>query len=353
MKIAIYLDTSSSPLKSQVLRSFGKGIQKSKEDKVIYVKGRKLVQADIAVILGFFGTSQASVTDTTHDIRKKIYYEQLRRKKNVIFIDRDFFCDIGKKVKNQTDPHHFFRVSYGSIYFNEGVHFNHILTPNRWEHIKALKEIPDTQRQKSTDNILICLNNSEFGKGWATKRTKMLPWVESVIDEVRDYSDKDIIVRFHPKIKEHLQGKIPLSVFDKFDNIYFTGGITNKDPRVLPKRSMNEDMLSAYCSIYYNSSASIVPALYGRPIITNQKSCPAYAVANHQIKNIENLKTFDTSQWLQTLSNCLWSTQEMESGLLWEKFRPNLTKRGELSRRAFENHPKEYSKYIKYYYSKL
>lgn len=353
MKVSVYLDTASSPRKYPVLKSFGKGVQKFRQDKVIFVRGKKLVPADVAVILGFYGNFKPALNDPTHLFRKKIYDYQIKRNKNIIFIDRDFFADIGSKIENQLDPHHFFRISMGSIYFNEGIHFNHIKTPKRWKTIKNAKKIKSIGPQISEENILICLNNGEFGKSWATKNVEMLPWALDTANKIREITDKNIVIRFHPKIKPYLQDSIPIEIFDGIDNLYFSGGIKNNDPRVLKDRSMIDEVLRAKVSVFYNSSASIVPALFGRPIITEHKSCPSYDVANHSIEDILNPKVFPRNDWLEKLSNCLWSPQEMQSGVLWDKIRKHLTHNGDISKKAFKEDISEYKKYIKYYYNKF
>lgn len=353
MKVAIYLQTASNPLKHKILERFGKGIERVGKDRVIYVRDNKLVTADMAVILGFYGNFTPAKNDVTHNFRKKVYQHQIRKNKNILFIDRDFFCDIGKKVNNQLDPHHFFRVSMGSIYFDEGVHFNHIKTPGRWETIKAAKKIGKIPAQRSTDNILVSLNNGEFGKSWATKNVEMMPWAVETAEEIRQHSDKNIVIRFHPKIKPYLQDSLPIEMFDHLDNIYFSGGIRNKDPRVLLDRTMTDDILDAHASIFYTSSASILPALYNRPIITSQPGCPAFDVANHSIADIDNLKVFPKEEWLDNLANCLWSSQEMRKGTPWIKIRKCLTPTGDISKAAFRSDLAEYNKYLKYYYSKF
>lgn len=353
MKVAIYLETASSPLKQKVLECFGRGIERNSNDVVIYVKHKKLVRADVAVILGFYGNFNLAKNDSTHEFRRKIYQHQINSNKNIIFIDRDLFCDIGKKVTDQLDPHHFFRVSMGSIYFNEGIHFNHIRIPNRWEHVKKLKDINDNVEKISDDNILICLNNGEFGKSWATKNIMVMPWAIKTAKEIRKYSNRKIVIRFHPKTKIDVQKKLPINLFDEINDVYFSGGILNKDSRVLSDRTLDEDFRNAYTSVFLTSSAAIVPALYGNPIITSNAGCPAYAVANHSISDIQDLKVYDKTEWLDSLANCIWSSQDMLNGTAWTKISSCLTPNGDISKKAFRDYPDEYNKYLKYYYSKF
>jgi hypothetical protein len=85
-----------------------------------------------------------------------------------------------------------------------------------------------------------------------------------------------------------------------------------------------DNLNGAHAAVFFNSSASVAAVCAGIPVFVDDVSCVAWAVANHDISQIESPATFDREQWLYNLAAAHWSDQDAQAGLIWQKFLPYL-----------------------------
>lgn len=326
MKVGIFLNTTSGPDKQEYLYKFARGVARL-GDEVVLAKKSKYVDCDLALIFGFYNKNISG--QSTHLYRKKIFEEHTKRGKKCLFIDADLFRFAGKIVaKKASDPTHHVRIAYGSIYPDEANYFNKNSPPDRWNIIRRRKKIELLNWRSSGKHILICANSDpDYGRGWATKGVGMSKWLRKTVKEIRKISDRPIIVRYHPNGKPHVKKTRDWKALAEFENIKFSGGITldNKYSKfVIKNTSMIDDCKNAHACVVYNSSASVICILNGVPVFTSRKDCPAYPVANKDIRNLENPILYDRSQWLHDLSYSVWTKKEMEQGIPWRRIKNGL-----------------------------
>jgi hypothetical protein len=153
------------------------------------------------------------------------------------------------------------------------------------------------------ENILIACQH-EHSLQWQGQPS-MVRWVADTVDQIRQYSDRPIEIRPHPRspININLPGtrlvrpvKIPNS-YDDFDIDY-----------------------SYHCVINFNSGPAVRSAIEGNPVICDQSSL-AYPVSDRWV-NLEDPKLPDREEWFLKLCHTEWTIPEIQSGLPFTRIFP-------------------------------
>ena len=314
MKIGIFLKTTSGADKESVLRDFATGIQKH-GDKVTIYKGRNYEECDIAVIFGFFGQNRGPM----QDFRRKVYQKHRKRNKHCIFIESDLLKMAGSiKAYNDTYPSMHYRIPFKSVYYGESEFFNKNSPPDRWNLLCERKKIDVLPYRSSGEHILICMNRGIDGRGWSTKGVDTWGWLESKIHEIRQYTDRPIRVRLHPMGKEYIRKK-------RRDD-WVRGISKNIKISGLHSEDIVDDCENAWAAVVYNTSACVIPIVKGVPVFTDREDCIAHEISNKHISTIESPMLINRTQWFYDLAYCMWSREEMRSGLFWLKHKDNIKK---------------------------
>jgi hypothetical protein len=210
--------------------------------------------------------------------------------------------DLLKKLNSSSMPYYYIDHAYFNAGYNK---------QNEWMRVTAdafnCNYITDTNSakfntlfgkdfklapwRKEGKNILILPPTDPVSYVYGSKQ-----WLPTVIDNVRNVTTKNIVVRSKP-------GEVLLN-----DNGVEVGR-TEKDET---QRSLEDDLADAHCVIAYHSSVAIKAAIQGIPVICSEQ-CAAYPITNN-IKNIENLEEKDRLPWLLNLCNHQFNTEELTSG---------------------------------------
>jgi len=134
-------------------------------------------------------------------------------------------------------------------------------------------------------------------------------WTKEVVFKVRQFSDRLIVIRPHPRCPYTIQ--IPNTKIEL--------------PTRLPNTydDFNIDY-NYHCVINHNAGPAVKAAIEGIPVICDQSSL-AYDVSDG-IENIENLKLKPREDWLIKLCHTEWTTDEIAKGIPFarlEKFYKN------------------------------
>jgi hypothetical protein len=134
-------------------------------------------------------------------------------------------------------------------------------------------------------------------------------WLDQTLAQVRLYSRKrPIIVRTHPgdkKIKSILK-------------------IYGKGIHISTNDKLIDDLRNAWATIVYNSSPSVASIIEGIPAFTtdpNPQHSQSYGVANTNLNHLENPEMPDRQRWIERLSMCHWTFEELRSGEAWNFFK--------------------------------
>lgn len=125
----------------------------------------------------------------------------------------------------------------------------------------------------------------------------MQSWVSETVQRIRQKSQRDIIIRPHPR-----------NIFSlNIPGVYFQ----------MPKKINNtyDDFDIDYdyhCIINHNSGPAVQAAIRGVPIVCDRSSL-AYPVSD-TLDNIENPSLKDRTEWFLRLCHIEWTLQEIETG---------------------------------------
>lgn len=122
-------------------------------------------------------------------------------------------------------------------------------------------------------------------------------WVDNTIKDIRQYTDRKIVVRYHPrhilrKTSPNFQIEIPKKIpntYDDFDIDYNFHVVVN-----------------------YNSGPAVQAAIFGTPVVCHTSSL-AYPVSI-PLSSIENPHLPDRQDWFLRLSHTEWTLDEIAYG---------------------------------------
>lgn len=123
-------------------------------------------------------------------------------------------------------------------------------------------------------------------------------WTESIIQQIRQYSDRKIVVRPHPRS--------PMAAEIK--------GAMIEIPKKLPNTYDDFDIdYNYHCVINFNSGPAVQAAIQGIPIICDPSSLAGKI--SDKIENIENVVLPDRTEWFLTLCHTEWTVDEISQGI--------------------------------------
>lgn len=147
-------------------------------------------------------------------------------------------------------------------------------------------------------------------------------WCEQTVDTLRSVTERPIEIRTHPGIS----AKGWSNHEELFRKFAFAG---YKDIRFVNGRDVpwEEQILNAHCVVAYTSGLSIDAVLNGIPVIACDEGNFAWNISERKISNVERVKMVapeEVQQWLQNLSYCQWTPEEMESGQVWDHLKSTI-----------------------------
>jgi hypothetical protein len=133
----------------------------------------------------------------------------------------------------------------------------------------------------------------------------MLDWVHTTVDQIRQHSDRKIIVRPHPRS--------PISL-----NI---PGVEVGLPRQIVGSYDDFDIdYNCHCVINHNSGPAVQAAIHGTPIICDTSSLAGEI--SGKFEDIENIKLPDREDWFLRLCHTEWTVSEIAQGIPMQRLMP-------------------------------
>jgi hypothetical protein len=286
---------NKNPEKPQIIVNFIEGVWNCGDQGQI-VCDYTPVDADVAVVQGF--VHPGSKPGEHLKLRKAVFEKQQRDGKRSIIVDSNLFLYADKGNSNK-----FLRFSYDGVFPSTGEYCNDNPDPARWDLIQKKLGIKLKPWKKDGDDILLCCQRDG---GWSMSGQSLLPWVVKTATQIRKFSDRRIVIRFHPGDKNILNHKRMLARY-RLPNV-----IVSHQENIL------QDFTTAHCVINYNSSPAVAAAIEGVPVIVlDPERSQAAEVSHHSLDQIENLQEFDRELWMQKMAQMHWTLDELKDGTAW------------------------------------
>lgn len=300
MKVVSYLggvpSPHKSPHKTEVLTRFVEGVTKHGDEGIAH-QGRDLIKSDVGIIQGWV---HARSPNTPHLVLRRNVSKNTHNKHTIIVDSNLFNYNLGKLYHK-----HYSRYSMDGVFPTTGNYFKDFVDPNRWKQISKDLQLSLKDWRTTGDHILLaCQRNG----GWSMDTYAVTDWVSNTVNELRKHTDRPIVVRGHPGDKNAIRYLSQKGV----------------DWTLSRNEKIVQDFNNAWATITYNSSPGVASAIEGVPVFVtdpNARVSQAFEVANTNLANIENPKTFERQEWVEGLSMCHWKFEELSDGTAWAHMR--------------------------------
>jgi hypothetical protein len=144
--------------------------------------------------------------------------------------------------------------------------------------------------------IVICTQHDK-SEQWTNMPT-INQWVSNMVNDIRAYTDKEIIIRPHPRCKINIPG------------------VTVQAPKQIPGTYDDFDLEfdDVYAVVNWSSNPATQAVMAGIPVYTGPSSL-AWDVSIKDLQNINDPKLHDRTQWLNNLAYTEWSVPEISQGI--------------------------------------
>ena len=227
---------------------------------------------------------------------RKIWDAYKRRGKPVIVLE------VGGIKRNET-----WKIGINGV--NREADFaNDEVTEERWTKFKI-----NLQPWKQTgENIIICGQHGSSHQ-WRDN-PPMIQWFEQQIKSVRQYTDKPIVIRPHPRNHVNIAS-------NKFSKVKIIG--PKRDQNTYDDTNLSEVFKSAWALINHSSNPAMQAVFNGVPVFVSPASL-SFDVGNSNIGNIINPNMPDRQMWANKLAYTEWWLDEIEKGIPWQRIKNRL-----------------------------
>jgi len=201
---------------------------------------------------------------------------------------------------------------------------NNNVGPERWNAYEKSTGISFKDWHSPGDAIVIMgqkENDSSLVKLYDTYNS-FYDWVLHMITTIRQYSDRPIVVRPHPKNEARNVGRIHECILSQgikdvtISNNPSTGGNQGGE-------SLEKDLQNAHCIITYNSLSGVEAVEAGIPTFAMDDGSMVWPIAHKDLSQIESLDySIDLQEWKNKIAYTMWNKDEVSSGECWAHLKP-------------------------------
>ena len=209
--------------------------------------------------------------------------------------------------KNKENPKKYLRYSFNGVFPKTGIYCNDNPGEENWNNIKRDYNMDLKPWRTNGSHILITLQRP---LGWSMRGFNLMKWLENTFREIRKYSDRPIIIRWHPG--------------DWKSYPVYEALLKQYNATISPQeRHITEDLVNCWALVCHNSTPSSVASIEGIPaFITDDPGyCQAGDIANLDFSKLETPIMPDRLEWIKKLSQCHWSFDDTRSGRCWAHMR--------------------------------
>lgn len=270
--------------------------------------------APMACMFGYGGDRQMHHTKG----RRRMLADRCREKKiPLITFDGGLLSSFGNV---STYPNHYWRVSLYSP-MNNGDFLSDNSPSDRWEMLKKEFNVQYKPWRVSNPNdpILFVLQPKD---NWSMNELDPIDWFKDVYKTLRPLTKRKFIVRPHPNHVAAIESRIaefPADVEVAIGQKHFMG-----DDKKYYRFHFQEAITNCHAVVSHNSTATTDSCVRGIPTFCTSDLALCWPVANTDLTKIEMPEMPDRTQWLNDLGYKLWSTEEIKSGKVFQRFKDRL-----------------------------
>jgi hypothetical protein len=139
-------------------------------------------------------------------------------------------------------------------------------------------------------------------------------WLDATISQIRQYSNRPVMVRMHPG-----DGK-------RYQAIQRLQARYGKTISISTHANIREALVDCWCTVGYNSTPNAVAIIEGVPAyVEDPVHSWAQEVAFTDLSQIENPPCPDRTAWADRIANIHWSNQEIVAGQLWTAIKQHIS----------------------------
>jgi hypothetical protein len=195
------------------------------------------------------------------------------------------------------------RYSFDGVFPNTGTYFWDNPDPDHWQSISRNTGIALKDWRQNGKHILVCLQRNG---GWSMGTYDIVDWATKTIAKLQQATDRPIVLRPHPGDKAARQH---IGSVDHFRNVSLSR----------PDSTLIDDLRNCWAVVNHNSSPTVGSVIEGYPIfVTDPDRSQAAAVANTDLRLIENPAMPDRQAWIERIAMCHWNHTEVVSGAAWQ-----------------------------------
>lgn len=306
MKLAVYINTTGKSLKQKHLYDFAEGARKHNVEVIenksnFYEKG-----STHGVIFAFKNKGNKSLK-SSENARIRLY--ESYPDKTVFFIDSDVLCHYNAPLNKS-----YLRYSYRSIYPNEADYFLQDLDYDKWKKFDL--NMKDWKIQRG-DKIVLLLNRGK--RGFSAKGKNSFEWAFETIKEIRQYSDRHILIRPHnvnaKNFYDPVDDEYKTKIFNTFKNVTI---------KYWEDCSLDDVLKQAWATVSFTTTSAAVSLLEGIPIFVTSDSSYVYDFRSGDLSSIETPHFIDRDNFKHKYANSHWSDKEIKDGIFWGKIKKYL-----------------------------
>lgn len=201
---------------------------------------------------------------------------------------------------------------------------NENVGPDRWNKFQSATNITIKDWHSPGSNIIIMgqKENDSSLVSLYEKYEGFYDWVLDVIETVRKYSDRKIVIRPHPKNEARNVGKIRENILSKnLKNVVLSENPSDGGNQ--GGESLDKDLASAHCVITYNSLSGVESICEGIPTFALDDGSMVWPIAHKDLSQIENLNyDIDLQEWKNKIAYTMWNKKEVIAGEAWAHLKP-------------------------------
>jgi len=199
--------------------------------------------------------------------------------------------------------HEWHRYSINAVYPDTGTYFFGNIDPDKWQRYSAWHSVSLRPWRSQGNHVLILCQRPQ---GWNMLGTNQERWVDKTIANLRQHTDRPIMIRMHPGDKHRFVA------MNKLQKKYGTA------IRISTHDNISKALQNCWCAVGFNSTPNVVSAIEGVPVYLEDPSHSwASDIAFCDLGQIENPPMPDRTQWANKIANIHWSNDEVRSGQLW------------------------------------